>query len=288
MTNLEPRLYINKMDIEINLSAYFNRIGFKGQAKAKLETLKKLHVLHTQSIPFENLNPLLKIPVEIDIESIQDKIIHKQRGGYCFEHNLLFTHVLNSIGFNARPLAARVLIDRFEDDITTKSHALVLIELKGKKYIADTGFGSQSLTVPLELIKDMTQHTPHEDYRIKERDDYFILQASIKDEWKTLYRFTLQERHFIDFKVANWYTSTHPSSHFTQDLTVAIAKEACRHTLKNNIYKIHYLNKPSKKATLTNSEEIKKLLVEVFYLKIEGLANLDVVLENLLHKKQTP
>src|SRR5690554_5901466 len=121
------------MNSIIDLKAYFNRIGYKDKAKPGLETLKKLHLLHTQSIPFENLNPLLGIPVELDLTSIQNKIIHQKRGGYCFEHNLLFTEVLKAIGFNARPLAARVFSNRHESDITAKSHALVLIELNHKK-----------------------------------------------------------------------------------------------------------------------------------------------------------
>lgn len=271
------------MNSIIDLKAYFNRIGYKDKAKPGLETLKKLHLLHTQSIPFENFNPLLGIPVELDLTSIQNKIIHQKRGGYCFEHNLLFTEVLKAIGFNARPLAARVFSNRHESDITAKSHALVLIELNHKKYIADTGFGGQSLTAPLQLVKDITQPTPHENYRIIKREDYFILQVYLKGGWKTLYRFTLQKRYLIDFKVANWYTSTHPSSHFTYNLTVAIAKKGERHTLRNNIYRIHN-NNTTVKEKLNSIEAIQKLLIEVFNLSLTHLPALDEKLTSLIEE----
>lgn len=273
------------MNTKIDLSSYFNRIGFKGQAKADLETLKQLHLLHTQSIPFENLNPLLKIPVEIDIESIQKKIIHEHRGGYCFEQNLLFCHYLQTIGFDARPLAARVVFNRSEQEITTKSHVLLLINLNGEKYIADAGFGGQSLTAPLAFKTNISQTTPHENYRILDREKYFLLQAFINKEWKNLYRFTLQERYFIDFKVANWYTSTHPSSHFTHALTAAIAGNNCRYTLKDNHFRIHYINKESESHFVKESDDLKKLLEETFKIKLPKVEHLDEVLSDICKKE---
>jgi N-hydroxyarylamine O-acetyltransferase len=74
------------------LQNYFERIGYEGAPSADLKTLNAIHLLHTHSIPFENLNPLLHWPIKLDIESLQEKIIQNKRGGYCFEHNILLSH----------------------------------------------------------------------------------------------------------------------------------------------------------------------------------------------------
>ena len=47
------------------------------------------------------------------------------------------------------------------------------------------------------------------------------LQAKLKQEWKSLYRFDLQEQYFIDYEVSNWYVSTHPNSRFVTTLIAA-------------------------------------------------------------------
>lgn len=91
------------MSTSVDLSAYFKRIGYdKEDPSASSKTLKKLHRLHTQAIPFENLNPLLGLPVKLDTKSLQQKLVYDERGGYCFEHNLLFKRILETIGFSVR------------------------------------------------------------------------------------------------------------------------------------------------------------------------------------------
>ena len=83
----------------IDLDAYFNRIGYSGIRNNSLDAFRAIHLAHVNTIPFENLNPLCGFPVNIDLDSIQQKLIHDQRGGYCFEHNHLLLSVLRELGF---------------------------------------------------------------------------------------------------------------------------------------------------------------------------------------------
>ncbi|MGH6725546.1 MAG: arylamine N-acetyltransferase family protein, partial [Pseudolabrys sp.] len=94
--------------MSIDLNAYCKRIGYTGARDASLNTLRELHHLHPQAIPFENLDPLLKRPVKLDPASLQAKMVGAGRGGYCFEQNLLFGHVLRALGFKLREATARV------------------------------------------------------------------------------------------------------------------------------------------------------------------------------------
>src|SRR5450755_3294038 len=92
----------------VDLDAYFERIGHLGDCGPTLETLRRLHALHAEAIAFENLSPFLGEEVKLDISSLQDKLVRGGRGGYCFEQNLLFWHVLTVLGFQVTGLAARV------------------------------------------------------------------------------------------------------------------------------------------------------------------------------------
>ena len=113
------------------MKAYFERVGFAGTAAPNLDTLRALHRLHTRAIPFENLSPFLGEPVRLDVASLEDKMVARRRGGWCFEQNLLFAEALRRIGFTVSGLGARVLWGSAEDAITARSHMLLKIELEG-------------------------------------------------------------------------------------------------------------------------------------------------------------
>ncbi|TIM20060.1 MAG: arylamine N-acetyltransferase, partial [Mesorhizobium sp.] len=201
-------------DISFDIDAYFARIGYTGLRDASLETLESLHLLHPQAIPFENLDPFLGHPVRLDLASLQEKIVARGRGGYCFEHNLIFMHVLKALGFAVSGLAARVLWGQPDDAITARSHMLLRVELDGRTYIADVGFGGLTLTAPLLLRPGLEQKTPHETFRMVETGDHFRLQANVGGDWRTVYRFDMQQNYEVDYSVSNHFLSTHPTSHF--------------------------------------------------------------------------
>jgi N-hydroxyarylamine O-acetyltransferase len=275
------------MSPSIDLKAYFQRIGYEGEQAADLEVLRELQLLHTQAIPFENLNPLLGLPVKLDIKSLQQKLALNQRGGYCFEQNLLFLNVLQALGYTARGLTGRVIWNQPVSDISqhARTHMVLLITIDEVQYISDVGFGGQAPTGPLLLEPDKIQETPHEKFRLTQNDNGYIMQSLIKKKWKNLYVFDLQKTFWIDYKVGNWYTSTHPDSHFTTSLSVSRAGEGCRYALHNNLFVTHYLNGETNKQTLKNSDEICKILKEVFQLRLPVNEMLKSTLQKFLMAK---
>ena len=135
----------------IDLDAYCRRVGYDGPRTATLETLRALHLLQPQAIAFENLDPLLGRPVLLDAASLERKLLHEGRGGYCYEQNLLFAHVLRALGFNVSEHAARVLWNVPDGVKTPRSHMLLIVDLDGERYLTDVGFGGNVLTAPLLL-----------------------------------------------------------------------------------------------------------------------------------------
>ena len=55
---------------EIDIDAYFERIGYSGSREPTAETLHALHLAHVTIIPFENLDILLGRPILLDIPSL--------------------------------------------------------------------------------------------------------------------------------------------------------------------------------------------------------------------------
>jgi len=247
-------------DVSFDLDAYLARIGYAGPRDASLDTLKTLHFLHPQAIPFENLNPLTGARVALDVPAIVDKVIAHRRGGYCFEHNLLFMHALKALGFEVGGLAARVLWGQSEDAITARSHMLLRVELDGRTYIADVGFGGLTLTAPLLLEPGREQATPHEPFRIAEAGDHFRLQAAIGGDWRSLYRFDLQPQYEVDYSVINYFLSTSPTSHFLASVIAARAAPDRRYALRGNRLSIHHLGGRTEQTEIATAAELADTL----------------------------
>jgi len=247
-------------DAFFDLDAYLVRIGHAGSRDASPDTLKTLHLLHPQAIPFENIDPFLGRPVRLDLAGLQDKIVLGGRGGYCFEHNLLFMHALRALGFQASGLAARVLWGQPDDAVTARSHMLLRVELNGRTYIADVGFGGLTLTTPLLLDPGPEQKTPHETFRIVEVDDHFRLQAAIGGDWRSLYRFDLQPQYEVDYSVANYFLSTNPISHFLTTIVAARAAPDRRYALRGNRLSIHHVGGRTEQKEIATAAELADTL----------------------------
>ncbi|WP_207434356.1 arylamine N-acetyltransferase family protein [Sabulibacter ruber] len=266
----------------INLDRYLARIGYDGDTTPTLRTLQELHYYHTLTFPFENLNPFLKRPVPLDVETLQRKMVEDFRGGYCFEQNTLFSHVLQALGFTVRGLAARVLWNVPAGVTTARAHMLLLVEIEGEEFIADVGFGGLTLTSPLRLHDQSEQETSHETFRIVALEEEYVLQAKVQDTWKPLYQFGLQEQVTQDYEVYNWFTSTHPRSPFVNGLLVAKTTPDARYCLRNNELSVHYVNGKSKRQIITTPTQLITVLKKGFDLPIPNTPEMDKALHLIL------
>jgi N-hydroxyarylamine O-acetyltransferase len=254
------------MATTIDLDAYFERIGFRGAAAPTLETLRELHALHAQGIAFEGFSPFVGEPVRLDSGSLQEKLVRGGRGGYCFEHNVLFWRVLQAIGFNAVGLGGRVRLNWPDDFITPRGHMLLLVALPEGPHIADVGFGGLTMTGPVRLEIGLEQRTPHEPARILESGGLHSLQVRLGADWKTLYTFELRENFMADYEMWNWYFAAHPESPFVGGLILARPEPGRRHALRNTRYSVHNLDGATETRHLASIEEFRGVIRDAFRL----------------------
>ncbi|VVP88241.1 N-hydroxyarylamine O-acetyltransferase [Pseudomonas fluorescens] len=270
----EPRLS--------NRALYLQRLGFDTPPAPTLDTLRQLQLRHTGAFPFENLTTLSGEPVLIDLPSVERKVLHEGRGGYCYELNNLFLALLQELGFDARGISGRVVMGQPEGAWTARTHRLSLVILDGVRYITDVGFGGMVPTAPLLLDSRDEQPTPHEPYRIEQHADGYTLRARVGEEWRGMYIFDLQRQEDIDYSVGNWYVSTHPESSFTRQLMVARTGEGWRCTLNNGSFAIHRLGHDSERREVGDVQELTALLESEFGIRVPDNETLLRTLERLI------
>ena len=266
----------------LNVRAYLARIGYTGSTAPTLETLAALQRHHISAIPFETLAMILREPVRLDLPALQDKILDRRRGGYCFELNLLFLNLLRALGFDAHGLTGRVVMNAPPNVVPARTHVLILVTIGGKRYIADVGFGGMTPTAPLHLDTEENQETPNEPYRLVRSGETYALTARVDDDWGTLHLFDLARPADIDFEVGNWYVSTHPASPFRGRLLVARSEPGVRHTLRGGEYAIHRLGHASERRRIEDPGEMVDMLQATFRLTLPKYPRLHEALANAL------
>ena len=221
------------MSADLDLGAYLRRLGLKAPPASDLEGLRALHFAHATTIPFENLDIQMGRPIRLDLPALQDKLVKRRRGGYCFEHNTLFQAVLKVIGFEAIACEARVRLGAL--DILPRTHMLLLVRMDGAHWLCDVGFGGEGLLHPVPL--DGEAHGQFMNtYRVVPEGALRVLQSLQHGTWNDLYAFQPEPRFAIDFEVANHYTSTHPDSRFVKTLTAQLPGPEVRRILRNRAY----------------------------------------------------
>lgn len=200
---------------KFDLDSYLERIGLGYVPTTDVTGLGELHEAHVFSVPFENLDIMLGRDISLEPGAIFDKLVTRRRGGYCFEQNGLFLMALEALGFTARPLLARVLLDPGEP--TARTHQVLLVEISGSQRLADVGFGAGTIGRAIPMEMDNIEVISGAGYRITLKEPFgATLQRRETGDWYDQYSFSLERVLPADIQLSNHYTSTSPDVHFTQ------------------------------------------------------------------------
>ena len=208
------------------VEAYLDRIGLAGRADPGLA---EVHRAHATSIAFENFDSYSGSPVSLDPLDLEDKIVARGRGGYCFEHNLLLASALESLGGReVDPMLARVRLDP-EGAPSPLNHLLLRVtDRDGSTWLADVGFGGGGLLDPLPFETGTETEQSGWRYRLVEEGPQLVLQVFQDGSWSDMYGFIPEAASHVDIVVNNWYTSTHPESQFVTGIMAGLrSPERC-------------------------------------------------------------
>lgn len=253
----------------IDLGAYFDRIGYHGKAEPDLATLRALTELHPATIPFEAIDVLLDRGIDISPSAVDAKLIERRRGGYCYEQNGLFARVLKAIGFEVESLASHVRwMAEPGTPLPPLTHRVLRVTIDGVPWLADVGFGSCVPTAPLRMDVTDPQPTQHETFRIVRMGPQWLLQALVEGEWRPIYSIAAEPWLEGQYEMANWYTSTHPTSHFRHRLIVTRTTPEARHILSDGRLTIRRTDCATEKRFL-DADAIMTALESIFLLPVE-------------------
>lgn len=197
------------------LPAYLERIGLSGAP-----SLHEMHRAHVTRILFENLDPLVGIPVSLAPDALAHKLVDAGRGGYCFEQNMLFKVALEALGVHVEPMLARVRNGRPPVPAGPLTHLLLRVQWRGTVWHADVGFGNGTLIEPIPFGPGGPYEQMGWRYRVVQEEQLLVLQTESEDGWRDLYAFAPKPVPPIDIDVNNWFTCTHPESPFVTRLVV--------------------------------------------------------------------
>jgi arylamine N-acetyltransferase len=259
----------------VDVSAYFDRIAYQGPAEPTVDTVRAVVAAHNRSIPFENLDPLLGIPVaDLSAPALTDKLVHRRRGGYCYEHNGLMGYVLDELGFGVERHAGRVVWMNPDGPLPAQTHQVLTVTVPGVDglLLVDVGFGGQTLTSPIRLEAGPVQETRHEPYRLQARGDGYQLEAQINGDWQPLYMFNTRPQPRIDLEVGSWYVSTHPDSFFVTGLTAAVVTDDARYNMRGRNLAVHRAG-DTEKIRFDTAADVLDALTETFGIDVADLGD---------------
>jgi arylamine N-acetyltransferase len=215
------------------ISKYLSRVKLD-DCNSDLDGLTKLQEQHMENIPFENLDIAVGRKIELDHRHLFDKMILKNRGGYCFELNTLYAELLKSLGFSPKPVLGRVWLSN-PKGLPPRNHLAYTVNLEGKTYITDVGFGGLVTRIPLDINVSSPVNDKDGAVRILPLADHqFMVQRKTEKGWASQYSFENVEISEEDIYIANYYMSTNPRSHFCRHKFVGKNTKEGRIGLFNN------------------------------------------------------
>jgi N-hydroxyarylamine O-acetyltransferase len=245
------------MDVE----KYLRRIDYDGPREPSLETLRELHRKHLFTVPFENLDIALGVPIVLDPGRQFDKIVGRHRGGFCYELNGLFCELLLALGFRVSMLSACVRRDDggFGPEF---DHMLLKVELP-ELWLADVGFG-ESFVDPLALMAGAPElENEHVFGVLSENGGWELYRRDSDGVQVPLYRFSDIPHQLSEYNSMCHYHQTSPESSFTRRRICTLARPDGRVTLAG-MRLIETKNGTREETLLTTETELRNCLREQF------------------------
>jgi N-hydroxyarylamine O-acetyltransferase len=232
------------------VNAYLTRIGAARPPQADPATLRELQLRHLLTVPFENLSIHLGEPIVLDPGALVDKLVHRRRGGFCYELNGAFATLLAALRFPVTLLAARVfsangLGPPFD-------HLALRVDLDSSgSWLVDVGFGRHS-HYPLRLDTRTDQADPGGTFQVIDTAEGDL---DVIRDGQPQYRVEARPRTLADFEATCWWHQTSPRSHFTQGPVCSRLTHTGRVTLSDRTL-VQTTGDRRRERTLTSDAEV--------------------------------
>ena len=254
-----------------DIDLYLERIDYHGDRKPTLENLKELMRDNLTHIPYGNLDfyrnqncPSLAIP------DIFEKIILRHGCGGCFEINLLFFSLLQSLGYDMFPVTVKCLFGSTDPVVPT--HCAAIVTIDDRRYYVDVGLGLPSPVVPVALDEDSdwqpTVIAPHYySYKMHQEGSTILFEGYNGSKRMSMVSFVPQPVELVDFIPLNYYGSMAETSPVTKGIIVEMFKDKGSAQIVQDRLTIVSENKLEERQ-LETVDDLNTALWEVFGIKV--------------------
>lgn len=257
----------------MELRRYLSRINYDGNTQPSPKLLAHLLQCHVFSVPFENLDIQLGIPVVNDVEAVFEKIVGRNRGGWCYEQNGLFGWALSEIGFDVTRVAATTRRDE-RDPEDHANHLCLLVRMPedcDTRYLADVGFGS-SMIRPIPLEESWDEQAPFRlGLRRLEDGHWQFREESGADA--VAFDFLAEPGNESEMSARCVQLQTDPNSKFVLNLVAQIRTPDTHIALRGRVLTVVSAS-GTKSRTLQSCGELMDILRNTFLLDVPEVASL--------------
>jgi N-hydroxyarylamine O-acetyltransferase len=198
---------------DLDLDAYLARVGVPADPPSR-SALDALHEAHVRTFTFDNIDVLLDRHPGVHLAAVQEKFLGRGRGGYCFEHMVLFAAALERLGYDVERRLGRV-------GEQARTHCVVRVTVDGEWLLADPGF-SMSVLRPIPLVDGAEDDHGGWRYRLNEvplgNCRGWRLQRWRDEHWEHMHTHDELPVTPVDLTTGHHFTSTFPTIHFRQML----------------------------------------------------------------------
>uniref|UniRef100_A0A7S4FCR8 Arylamine N-acetyltransferase n=1 Tax=Chrysotila carterae TaxID=13221 RepID=A0A7S4FCR8_CHRCT len=270
---------------------YLRRLGLTAPAAVSPTRawLAALIAAQLSAVPFENVSLHSGTPISLSLPDLTDKIIHRGRGGFCFEVNYLFSELLKLMGYTVLLVPARVYAgDGFRGEPT---HIVILVggvadQPDHVRYLVDVGFGEPCIEPLLyDVLAGEQRSVEGMRSRIVEGESgEMVLEWCVDDSWKPRLSWTKSDaarQEALPFESIQAMCDTITAgSIFTEKLIVCMLTEHRKTTLAGSRLKVtspRFGAESSQTVTqLTSLDEVRAVLDDKFGIRLTETQNLDM------------
>lgn len=259
----EPSLELSSVRRQL-LGDYLQRLGVVEGAPGQA-LLEQVLQRHLEAFPFASVGVRLGNDLPLDLPPLFERLVVRQRGGYCFEQNRLLQEMLDELGFATRLVLARVIYDQNTHPGLT--HRMMLVSLESQTHVVDAGFGPLGPRVPVPFSGE-ERADGWRRFRVAEpRPGEFHLQVLKATGWFSLYRFELHRYGENDCELGHFYSHRHPAATFVNHLVVARLLPDRILSLRNRDYRVLRVDGEVERV-VAHADELQFLLTQELGLSV--------------------
>lgn len=251
-----------------DVGAYLARIGIGEAGAPSAAFLDELVLAHQTHVPFENLDIFEKgLVPSLGIASLFEKVVARNRGGYCFELNALFAALLKQLGYDVRPCMGRVLLH--PDPHPLIRHRSNFVTIDHARYLVDVGFGGPMPPFALRVEDGFKRMDGSHVFGVRRHDEFWwdVTYASTEGAERTVLSVCDLPVGEEDFVPLSFFQAKPSDSVFRLNRMANIRTADGARNLRNSTY-TEFRDGEKAVTEIEDEGEIARILQTVFGIEI--------------------